>query len=76
MNFNTADKSVWYALQRLAAPEMKPLLLFLNKQAEQTKDQLLTAEGVLLHRLQGRAGYISDLLEAVETSSSVLEKMR
>jgi hypothetical protein len=76
MNFNQADKQVWAAVQRLNAPEMKPLLMFLNNLAEHTKDLLISAEGVQLHRLQGRAGQLKDLLDAAEQATSVLEKMR
>lgn len=76
MNFNQADVQVWQALNRLKAPEMQALLKFFHNQAEHTKASLIHAEGVQLHRLQGRAGYLEDLLEAVEQAVSVLEKVR
>lgn len=76
MNFNQADPQVWQALNRLKAPEMQALLKFFHNQAEHAKTSLIHAEGVQLHRLQGRAGYLEDLLEAVEQAVSVLEKVR
>jgi len=76
VNFNQADKQVYVALHRLSAPEMQALLAFFNKQAEHAKSQLVHAEGVMLHRLQGRAGYLEELLEAVKQAVPVLEKMR
>jgi hypothetical protein len=75
MNFNQADKQVWAAIQRLNAPEMHPLLTFLKNQAEHSKTSLIRADGPDLGRLQGRAGYLEDLLEAVEQATSVLEKL-
>jgi len=76
MNFNQADSQVWQALNRLRAPEMQALLKFFQNQAEHAKTSLIYVEGVQLHRLQGRAGYLEDLLEAVEQAASVLEKVR
>jgi hypothetical protein len=76
MNFNQADKRVWAALQKLKAPEMLPLVEFIKNQAEHCKTSLIRAEGNDIFRLQGRAGYLEDFLEAVEQATSVLEKMR
>ena len=76
MNFNQADAQVWQAVHRLQAPEMQALLKFFQNQAEHAKTSLIHAEGVQLHRLQGRAGYLEDLLGAVEQAASVLEKAR
>jgi hypothetical protein len=54
---------------------MHPLLTFLKNQAEHSKTSLIRADGPDLGRLQGRAGYLEDLLEAVEKATSVLEKL-
>ena len=74
--FNTADKATVAAINRLNAPEMQPLLAFLKNQFEDSKTSLIRAEGDTLTRLQGSAGYIQELLEAVDNAASVLEKFR
>ena len=71
-----ADKATVAAIHRLNAPEMKPLLTFLNNQFEESKTALIRADGDTLARLQGRAGYLQELLEAVNSAASILEKLR
>lgn len=71
-----ADKATVAAIHRLNAPEMKPLLMFFNNQFEESKTALIRADGDTFARLQGRAGYLQELLEAIETSSSVLAKLK
>ncbi len=76
VTFNQADKQVHAALMRLKSPEMQALLAFFNKMSEESKTSLIRAEGVNLHRLQGRAGLLEELLESVENAGSTLEKLR
>lgn len=76
LNFQQADVTVQAALHRLKAPEMAPLLSFLNKQFEDTKSSLVFAEANVLTRMQGRAGYLKELLDAIEASASAVEKLR
>ncbi len=76
LSFSNAERQVYAALERLKAPEMAPLLQFLNNLAEESKTSLIRAEGVTLHRLQGKAGFIEELLDAVQSATSVLEKLR
>ena len=74
--FNTADKATVAAIHRLNAPEMQPLLAFLKSQYEESKTSLIRAEGDMLTRMQGRAGYLQELLDAVSNAASTLEKLR
>lgn len=74
--FNTADKATVAALHRLNAPEMQPLLMFLKSQFDDSKTALIRAEGDVLTRMQGRAGFLQEFLEAVDNAASVLEKLR
>jgi len=74
--FSQADEKVLASLLRMKAAEMEPLLTFFKKSLEQTKTALIRAEGDTVARLQGRAGVLQEFLEAVETSASVLEKVR
>jgi predicted NodU family carbamoyl transferase len=75
-SFNTADSQTVAALQRMNHPDMHALLAFLKSQFDDTKTALIRADGEVFHRLQGRAGFLEELLSAVETATETLEKMR
>lgn len=75
-SFNQADKATVQALHRLTAPEMRPLLVFLNSQFEESKTALIRAEDDKFARLQGRAGFLQEFLEAVNSAASTLEKLK
>jgi len=73
--FNTADSRVLQGLTRLKAPEMYGLYMFLQEQLTDAQAGLITADtDARFRRLQGRAGYIKELLDAVEQAASVVEK--
>ena len=74
--FNRANAQTVAALQRMQHPDMQPLLMFLKNQFEDAKTALIRADGEGFHRMQGRAGYLEELLSAVETATETLEKMR
>ena len=58
-------------------PENEALLSLFKLKLEETKSALIEAEDpVRIHRLQGRAEILRDFLEAVEQSSSVLERLK
>jgi hypothetical protein len=58
-------------------PENEALLSLFKLKLEETKAALIEAdETVRIHRLQGRAEVLKDFLEAIEQSSSVLERLK
>jgi hypothetical protein len=74
LGFNRADAQTVAAIQRLKAPEMRALLVFIQNQMQETLSAMIAADENTFRRLQGRAGYIKELLDAVEKSASVMEK--
>jgi hypothetical protein len=74
--FNRATKQELECLHRLNAPEMRALRVFFDNQLADVLKSLITSEGVHMHRLQGRAGYLHELLEAVQEAASALERGR
>lgn len=75
-SFNRVDHSTAAALHRMQSAEMEPLLTFINKMLTETKTALITAEPEHFRRLQGRAGFIKEFLDAVEQSAATLEKLQ
>jgi hypothetical protein len=75
-DFNTTDRAVLASMQRMNAPEMKPLLTFLKNQFEETKVALIRAQGEHLSRLQGCAAYQENFINAVESAAFTLERLR
>ena len=74
--FNRATKQELECFNRLNAPEMRALRTFFDNQLAETLKSLIVADGVHMHRLQGRAGVLSDLLETVDNAASALERLR
>ena len=65
------------ALNKCRTQENEALLSLFKLKLEETEAALIEAdETVRIHRLQGRAQVLKDFLEAVEQSSSVLERLK
>jgi hypothetical protein len=71
-----ADPQVVAALHKMQAPEMKPLLTFFEILSHETDVSLRRGDGTEMYRLQGRAMFLQDFLDAVKNSASVMEKLR
>lgn len=74
---NRSERKHVQALNKCRMPENEALLSLFKLKLEETKSALVEAEdSVRIHRLQGRAEILRDFLEAVEQSSSVLERLK
>lgn len=74
---NRSERKHVQALSKCRMPENEALLSLFKLKLEETKSALIEAEDqVRIHRLQGRAELLRDFLEAVEQSSSVLERLK
>jgi uncharacterized protein YoxC len=60
----------------MQAADMSPLMVSISEMLAETKDLLIRAEGVALHRLQGRADVLQDFVEAVRSSAETIKKLR
>lgn len=73
---NSADRQEQQALARCGTPEMRALLTLFEKLSAETQESLIAAEEVSrIHRLQGRAEFLRDFLEAVKDAPSVMERL-
>lgn len=73
--FNRATKQEYHAL--LACRDQGVLLSLFQKLLTETQRDLTVADDTTqIHRLQGRALFIKDFLEAVEESPRVLERLK
>ena len=60
-----------------AQPEMKPLVDLFKETLEETKTGLVSAsDTVHIHRLQGRAQVMEEILELVTNASQILGRMK
>lgn len=75
-SFSRLSRQELEGLIKLNHPELLVLRKLFDNQLAETLKSLITAEGVHLHRLQGRAGYLADLLESVEQAASALDRGR
>jgi len=71
------DERVARCLTVLRAEEFAPLLAYLrNCRAESLEKLAVTHDVVRLHQLQGEANVLKELLELVERSGELTEKLR
>ena len=74
INVNKLSSSEITALNRLREPGIDKILKVLQDELESTKQKLLYANEMdIIHRLQGRAEALEDLLKAVEESQKVVK---
>jgi len=74
---NRPDRKYVQALNKCRLPENEGLIQLFKHKLDETKASLVTAdEEHLIRRLQGRARVLQDFLEAVEESSSILERLK
>jgi len=72
---NTADRAQLVALVRCKSPEMAPLVQLFENVLKDLKTSLIhAAETERICRLQGKAMVIVEILEAIETAPSILER--
>jgi len=74
INVNKLSSSEITALNRLREPGIDKILKVLQDELEGTKQKLVYANEMdIIHRLQGRAEALEDLLKAVEESQKVVK---
>ena len=74
INVNKLSSSEITALNRLREPGIDKILEVLQDELESTKQKLVYANEMdIIHRLQGRAEALEDLLKAVEESQKVVK---
>jgi len=74
INVNKLSSSEITALNRLREPGIDKILKVLQDELESTKQKLVYANEMdIIHRLQGRAEALEDLLKAVEESQKVVK---
>ena len=74
INVNKLDSSEISALNRLREPGINKVIMILQGELEATKQKLVYANEMdIIHRLQGRAEALEDLLKAVEESQKVVK---
>ena len=74
INVNKLSSSEITALNRLREPGIDQVLNVLQYELESTKQKLVYANEMdIIHRLQGRAEALEDLLKAVEESQKVVK---
>lgn len=75
IDLNKADVQAVRALSALREPGNQALLNLISAELEAAKQKLVRAgDMVLIHRLQGRAEALEDLLRATEESAKVLNR--
>ena len=76
INVNKLSSSEITALNRIREPGINQVLKVLQDELESTKQKLVYANEMdVIHRMQGRAEALEDLLKAVDESQKV-EKAR
>ncbi len=74
INVNKLSSSEITALNRIREPGINQVLKVIQDELEGTKQKLVYAnETSIIHRLQGRAEALEDLLKAVEESQKVVK---
>jgi hypothetical protein len=74
IDLNNEDPQVRQAFARLKEPGMSAMLRFFASHNEATKHRLVfEGDMVKIHRLQGRAEMLEDLLRAAEESAKVID---
>jgi hypothetical protein len=72
IDLNSAEKQAIHALTRMREPGNEAFLGLLKAELESAKQKLIYAVDMAqVHRLQGRAEALQDLLTAIEESSKV-----
>lgn len=75
IDLNTAPTQAVRAFAQLSEPGNDALLRFLSSELEDTKQKLVHADDTVhIHRLQGRAEALEDLLRAAEESLTVVSR--
>jgi|VirMetMinimDraft_7_1064189.scaffolds.fasta_scaffold00592_19 hypothetical protein len=75
IDLNNEDPQVRQAFARLKEPGMSALFKFLSSHSEATKRRLVyEGDMVKVHRLQGRAELLEELLGAAEESATVVNR--
>jgi len=75
IELNRADSRVLEALSRMKEPGNQAVLNVISSEMEDAKQKLVRAgDMAMIHRLQGRAEALEDLLRAVDDASSVVRR--
>jgi hypothetical protein len=75
IDLNTANPQAVRALSRLKEPGWEALVGLLRSELDAAKQKLVHAgDMVTIHRLQGRAEALEDLLRATEESAKVVNR--
>jgi gamma-glutamyl phosphate reductase len=74
INVNKLSSSEITALNRIREPGINQVLKVLQDELESTKQKLVYANEMdVIHRMQGRAEALEDLLKAVDESQKVVK---
>ena len=74
INVNKLSSSEVTALNRIREPGINQVLKVLQDELESTKQKLVYANEMdVIHRMQGRAEALEDLLKAVDESQKVVK---